>query len=143
MSNKLPLTISAEQQVCQQLDLSKTVLEKLEAWANFETLKANWYGDEANCLRCQFTLVTSDTFNSKFSTLEGDGWQVDNHQLVARKTGSLSEKHHIIFVFNEQNKLPDEQLGHWLGSELQVQLQAKLRQELLTLAQLHQLDAID
>ena len=146
MSLNLPITISAEKAVSEALELSKQALERIEAWANFETMKASWYEDEDLHVRCQITLVSDDTFDSKFASLTMPEWQVNLTEKSARKIVTLAEKQHIIIAINQSytNAKPDkEQTSSWIGSDVQINVQALIRKQLLTLAKEHQLDPID
>ena len=146
MSLNLPITISAEKAVSEALELSKQALERIEAWANFETMKASWYEDEDLHVRCQITLVSDDTFDSKFASLTMPEWQVNLTEKSARKIVTLAEKQHIIIAINQSytNAQPDkEQARTWIGSDVQINVQTLIRKQLLTLAKEHQLDPID
>lgn len=140
---KLPITISAEQHVSENFDLSKSVLEKMEAWANFETLKANWYQDEINFFKCQFTLVSAQTFQDKFANLQQEDWQINNVEKTAIKSGDISVKHHVILTIDESIQQPSDKAGTWIGSDIQANLQGIIRQHLLAFAKQHNLDPID
>ncbi|REL25574.1 hypothetical protein DXX93_02760 [Thalassotalea euphylliae] len=164
---KLPIRIAAEQQVSDALNITKHDLERIEAWANFETLKANWYGDEAHSPSCQLTLVSPQYFNAKFlpesalpktlpETLSKNtqehlvGWQLDDDQTAAIKYGELGSKHLIVISVDDnqlnvlmakvsQNSPPSE----WIGSDNAVKLQQVIRHWLLHLAKHFDLDPID
>lgn len=77
MSLDLPVTISAEGRLSEKYGLTKQVLEQLEAWANFETLKANWYGDDSRQISTKFVLVSKATFDTSFDALIAKGWIED------------------------------------------------------------------
>ncbi len=146
MSLNLPITISAEKTVSEALELSKQALERIEAWANFETMKASWYEDEDLHLRCQITLVSEDTFDSKFASLKMPEWQVNLTEKSARKIVTLAEKQHIIIAIDESytSAQPDkEQASSWIGSDVQINVQTLIRKQLLMLAQEHELAPID
>ncbi|WP_448551158.1 hypothetical protein [Thalassotalea montiporae] len=161
---KLPIRIAAEQQVSDALNITKHELERIEAWANFETLKANWYGDEANSPSCQITIVSPEYFDKKFSTLlqttSSDdpitGFQLDESQTVAFKFAELGSKQLIVISTTEQllidqlSKISDKSGGaqesqnsKWIGTENAVKLQQVIRQWLLSMAKHFGLDLID
>lgn len=140
---KLPISISAEQAVCEDFKLPKSVLEKMEAWANFEALKANWYGNESSHLKCQFTLVSAHTFENKFAKSTQEGWQIDNKERNAIKTGDIDTKHHVVLAIDDSFNTPCEHSGAWIGPHIQANLQGVIRLHLLAFAKLHQLDPID
>lgn len=54
MQEGLPIQIAADSQFSNSL---KPLLANLEAWINFETLKAGWYGNEDCILTFKFTLI--------------------------------------------------------------------------------------
>ncbi|MAG75505.1 MAG: hypothetical protein CL811_01990 [Colwelliaceae bacterium] len=146
MSLNLPITISAEKAVSEALEISKQALERIEAWANFETMKASWYEDEDLHVRCQITLVSDETFNSKFASLTLPEWQVNIEEKSARKLVTLAEKQHVIIAINESytSAQPDKaQASSWIGSDVQINVQALIRKQLLMIAKEHQLDPID
>ncbi|NMP30243.1 hypothetical protein HII17_01605 [Thalassotalea sp. M1531] len=143
MSIKLPIVISAEQKVSELFDLSTGMLEKLEAWANFETLKANWYGDEDIELKCQFTLVSADTFQQKFASLDMPEWKIDNENNAALKFGGIEEKQHIILDMENQHYGDIADKSRWLSNDIQLQLQILLRHWLNQIARQYQLDVLD
>ncbi|WP_448211917.1 hypothetical protein [Colwellia sp. MEBiC06753] len=143
MSLVLPIVISAEQGICQQLGLTSAMLEKLEAWANFETLKANWYHDETQSIRCQFTFVSSELFAKKFSQTSLADWQIDQEQQVALKVGDIQTKQQIVLTLTEDDLAAKTATSTWIGEHIQANIQQKVREHLLYLAQFHQLDPID
>ncbi|REL34358.1 hypothetical protein [Thalassotalea euphylliae] len=161
---KLPIRIAAEQQVSDALNITKHELERIEAWANFETLKANWYGDEANSPSCQITLVSPEYFDKKFSaqlqTTSSDdpitGFQLDESQTVAFKFAELGSKQLIVIsttdeilteqlaqTSNTSDKSHESETSQWIGSENAVKLQQVTRIWLLTMATHFGLDLID
>lgn len=90
MSKELPIVVSAENQLMQEMLLDKQALLKLEAWLNFETLKANWYGNEARLIDLNITLITANKFHSLFKeTIEL--WQIDTTNLFAIQFGDSSK----------------------------------------------------
>ncbi|REL30732.1 hypothetical protein [Thalassotalea euphylliae] len=161
---KLPIRIAAEQQVSDALNITKHDLERIEAWANFETLKANWYGDEANSPSCQIALVSPEYFQAKFGAAadatQGDhkgsaevgalaGWQINGETLSAVKFVDLASKQLIFIAISESllvKQLTDQEsveTSQWIGTDHAVKLQQIIRYWLLQLAAHFNLDAID
>lgn len=62
MTGLLPITITVDQALLDSFDKIQSVCNKLEAQFNFQTLTANWYGDEENVLTVTLLLLTPDTF---------------------------------------------------------------------------------
>ncbi|MFD2165140.1 hypothetical protein ACFSJY_02595 [Thalassotalea euphylliae] len=143
MTIKLPITVSAEEQVSEQFDLNKQILERIEAWANFETMKANWFEDEDYNIRCQFTLISQHTFDEKFRALDSTDWSVDTDKCTAVKLGDIAQKQHVFITITDELNAAIEQAGTWIGSNVQANVQQLIRQWLLVLADKYQFDAID
>jgi len=142
MSIKLPIVISAEQKVSEYYGLTTGMLEKLEAWANFETLKANWYGDEDKTLNCQFTLVTAQTFKHKFAEINLPDWQVNLETGAALRFGDLCDKQHIIINIEHQPAAQQHVKSRWLKEDIQLYLQAILKQWLNEVARQFNFDSL-
>mgnify|MGYP000058901375 CR=1 FL=1 len=64
MTEKLPISIDACAELQQQFVKICSVCNKLEAQFNFQTMMANWYGDENNMLAVQLHLLTPENFSS-------------------------------------------------------------------------------
>lgn len=62
MNEKLPLTIQINQQLNAYFIKIQTIVNKLEAQFNFQTLTAGWYGDEENLLAIDLYLETPLSF---------------------------------------------------------------------------------
>lgn len=73
MQQGLPITIVADGQFSNSL---KPLLAKLEAWINFQALKAGWYGNEECILSFDFTLIRA--LEEKMQQLTADNWIVDS-----------------------------------------------------------------
>ena len=65
MTDALPLTIKVNNDLLDQLYKIKSISNKLEAQFNFQTLTANWYGDEDNILIIQLSLETPSSFTKQ------------------------------------------------------------------------------
>ncbi|AAZ24820.1 MULTISPECIES: hypothetical protein [Colwellia] len=62
MTETLPITINVNKDLLDKFTNIKSVINKLEAQFNFQTLTANWYGDEEEILTIQLSLVTPTSF---------------------------------------------------------------------------------
>ncbi len=62
MTEKLPVSIYVSDDLKQQFGKITSVCNKLEAQFNFQTMTANWYGDENNILFVQLHLETPPSF---------------------------------------------------------------------------------
>lgn len=62
MREKLPISIHVHEKLIAQFHHIKSVTSKLEAQFNFQTMTANWYGDEANIPLIQLHLETPESF---------------------------------------------------------------------------------
>lgn len=62
MTEKLPISIDACDNLMQQFVKITSVCNKLEAQFNFQTMRANWYGDEDNILFVQLCIETPKNF---------------------------------------------------------------------------------
>ena len=59
MIEQLPITIHINNELLAKFSKIDSVCSKLEAQFNFQTLTANWYGDEHTMLTIQLSLETS------------------------------------------------------------------------------------
>jgi hypothetical protein len=65
MTETLPITIKVNDGLLDEFSKLKSVSNKLEAQFNFQTLTANWYGDEEDILIIQLCLETPVTFKQR------------------------------------------------------------------------------
>jgi len=73
MTEKLPISIQPSNDLIVKFPKIKSVSNKLEAQFNFQTLTADWYGDEDNILLINMYLETSDFFDlEKAKVHQGD-----------------------------------------------------------------------
>ena len=77
----MPITINADNGLSASLGISARVLSKLEAWANFATLKANWYGDTEQEIQLKITLVSEALF-AQLKSKADQQWQQSQHNLL-------------------------------------------------------------
>ena len=68
MTVSLPISIHVCDNLTQQFAKIISVSNKLEAQLNFQTMTANWYGDEDNILFVQLYLETPQSFMSEQKT---------------------------------------------------------------------------
>ncbi len=62
MPEKLPISILPREELAMQFGKINSIVNKLEAQFNFQTMTANWYGDEGNILFVQLHLETPQSF---------------------------------------------------------------------------------
>ena len=70
MNETLPITITVNNALLEKFINIKSVSNKLEAQFNFQTLTANWYGDEEKVLTIQLSLETLESFEQGKKALE-------------------------------------------------------------------------
>jgi hypothetical protein len=58
MTETLPITIQASDELIADIKNIEAICNKLEAQLNFHTMTANWYGDEANIVQINFYLIS-------------------------------------------------------------------------------------
>ena len=58
----LPITIENSQDLIAHFSKLSSITNRLEAQINFQTLTANWYGNEEDILHVKLHLVTQDEF---------------------------------------------------------------------------------
>jgi hypothetical protein len=62
MTESLPITILVHDELALHFDKISGVVSKLEAQFNFQTMTANWYGDEHDITYVQLHLLTPEIF---------------------------------------------------------------------------------
>jgi hypothetical protein len=62
MTEQLPITINMHNDLIERFPKIISIINKLEAQFNFQTLTANWYGDEEYILLINLTLDTPTSF---------------------------------------------------------------------------------
>ncbi len=81
MSETLPITINVNKALLDKFITIKSVSNKLEAQFNFQTLTANWYGDEEDILTIQLSLetpVSFEEFKDTLGKLSGSGVNISH-----------------------------------------------------------------
>lgn len=127
-SSKLPIAINADQTLVQEQALTASMLEKLEAWANFSSLKANWYGDESKVISINITWVKEQFFTEHFTELNSNNWQVNTTDKVAQSLANNGLRRKVFIALTQDEASPTEGLkqGKWLGNALEQQIQIQL-----------------
>ena len=85
MQQGLPITIAADSQFSNSLT---PLLSKLEAWINFQALKADWYGSEECILSFDFTLIRR--LEEKAQQLAAGNWIVESGYAYHYNSSSLT-----------------------------------------------------
>jgi len=67
MTEQLPISIQPSCDLVDKFNKIKAVSNKLEAQFNFQTLTANWYGDEENILLINLYLETADFYEREIA----------------------------------------------------------------------------
>lgn len=133
MSSQLPITINADRQLQSALNITKAMLEKLEAWCNFETLKAGWYGDTSLDIKCQITLVNLSFFKQHFIHSSNENWH-----LMSDNSYAVNEKYNFritnVILPITENCFQNQSTSPWIESELQASIQQYLTNVLNDLA---------
>jgi len=70
MIETLPITINLVEELSDEFSKLTSICSKLEAQFNFQTLTANWYGDEENILTIQLFLEVPLSFIQQQEELE-------------------------------------------------------------------------
>lgn len=65
MTESLPITISIDEALSALFPKARSILNKLEAQLNFQSLTAGWYGDEENVLSINLAVVIVETFKQQ------------------------------------------------------------------------------
>ncbi len=78
MSNELPIRLIAPA-------LPPQTLARTTAWANFETLKANWYGDEEKVADIEIEVVSPERFDTLLKDYQNEqSLVVEQHGFALR-----------------------------------------------------------
>ena len=85
MQQGLLITIAADGQFSNSLN---PLLSKLEAWINFQALKAGWYGSEDCILSFDFTLIRR--LEEKTQHLTAGNWIVESGYAYHYNSSSLT-----------------------------------------------------
>ena len=80
MTEQLPITITINSELLDTFSKIQSVCNKLEAQFNFQTLTANWYGDEENILTIQLSLETPTSFRVRQDELQN----IASHEIAVK-----------------------------------------------------------
>lgn len=72
MTEKLPINLHCDSELNEQFAKFSSVLNKLEAQFNFQTMTAGWYGDEDDVVDIQLTLVSQESFEQQLRQMGND-----------------------------------------------------------------------
>lgn len=144
MFDHLPITFSAHAELVSQFSNAQRFIKQLEAWLNFATLKANWFGDESTLLNCVFLLLPSAHFQQTLKKVqhlpaaEQTAWHINNEHNYLVKQADNSKKVTIVLT------RPDEDFANAATDHrlLEHQLKEQLTDIVNTIAKHNQLDAI-
>ena len=114
MTEQLPISIYACDHLMQQFAKITSVCNKLEAQFNFQTMTANWYGDEDNILLVRLCIETPQSFalqNKMQSQLKAQNYSDDVFSYYENSEKEQTLICHIaitdteLIMLNQQNKL--------------------------------------
>lgn len=81
MTEALPINIKINDDLLEQFTTIKSVTNKLAAQFNFQTLTANWYGDEKKVFSIELSLETPKSFEyvkAKFEQLSANTYAISH-----------------------------------------------------------------
>jgi len=140
MNETLPISIKVNEELVQRLTKVVAVTNKLEAQFNFQTLAANWYGDEDNIHSILLRLESAASFESNWQVFEENSSMKQYSDDVFSITNSESKLFQTVcyiaittvelMLVTEQTKL------------LPALLQVKLQKVLNLIAKKHALTCI-
>jgi len=142
MNETLPITINVNKALLEKFINIKSVSNKLEAQFNFQTLTANWYGDEEKVLTIQLFLETLESFEQgkkALDNLSGHNVSVSHFSddVVCCFNESDYQLHCTIAITTKEMSLLTSQPNLLTGY-----IQAKLRKVLNLIAQQQSLASI-
>ena len=122
MTEQLPISIRACDDLKQQYIKIASVCNKLEAQFNFQTMTANWYGDEDNILSLQLALETPQSLLEQQELLQTIDIQTHSDDVFSyyRKNQGQTLMCHIAITTTESALL--EQQSKLLAGLLTVKL---------------------
>ena len=119
MQEGFPIVISVDEPLKAKASGLPALAANLEAWINFQALKAGWYSDENLVLAFDISLRDAQTFETESAQLGTDNWTVQPQQYAFHHDSANQRT--IAFIC-----LSDEQLRAG-GSAVQQQLQTALK----------------
>lgn len=135
MPSTLPITFSAMEHVFPDHINAKRMLEELEAWLNFETMKKSWYEDENKVVDLTCFLLTEEKFRTMNKSADN---AVFSEGIISQSDDALIYAHpkplkiKALFYLNEQ-----ENYSNALKSQL-----IKLANQVATHLSLEPIDAL-
>lgn len=117
MTESLPITISADDAINALFPKARSVLNKLEAQLNFQSLTAGWYGDEENILSINLAVVISETFKQETDANQAFEFPADD---LASHIDELEVN--LLVAITEKEQLLLEQKPNLLSKLLQLKL---------------------
>jgi hypothetical protein len=139
MTEQLPISIDACDELVQQYTKIISVNNKLEAQFNFQTMTANWYGDEDNILFVKLFIETPARFILQKNELNDNNLQHYSDDAFSYLNNREKEQMLICHVAITETELTLlENQPKLLAGLLQVKLQKVLN----LIAKQLQLDAI-
>ncbi len=140
MFDALPITLSVQAELAADMPAGKKLVEQLEAWLNFETLKANWFGNETNTLSCVFLLLSEQSFAKTHQQIQPqlELWQVNDESGYMIKQAKNTKKVKAVL------KLSDATLeaAKTTPAIIDIELRQLLTKVLNAIAQNNQLDKV-
>jgi len=95
MTESLPITILVHDELALYFDKIRSVVNKLEAQFNFQTMTANWYGDENDITYIQLHLLTPETF-----TQVHQAYQAQNIENFSDDVFTVTENNNKLLICN-------------------------------------------
>ncbi len=83
MEQGFPITVRASQYLASQSKQVEPVLANIEAWINFQALKAQWYCDEAKVPEFDFIVVANTDFAASTADFTEPGWIIEHDNALA------------------------------------------------------------
>ena len=87
MKNGFPIVLDPQALLVEIDDSLKPLVQStvptVEAWLNFEALKAGWYGDQSKVLNFTFRLVTTSAFERQMQSTGQLAWQISENRQTA------------------------------------------------------------
>lgn len=100
MNEQLPITLHHQGLFEQSTAASERLFTMLEAWANFATMAAGWYGNEENVLSIHLTVMPEPVFLDH-QVDNNDNWQAINQPQVTGLYKQQQQQVHCIFMLNK------------------------------------------
>jgi hypothetical protein len=93
MEQGFPITVRASKHLASQSKQVEPVLGNIEAWINFQALKAQWYEDEAKVPEFDFIVVANSDFSVSTGDFNEPDWVIEHdNDLAIRQDGQFHTK---------------------------------------------------